>query len=79
MRIAGGSARSIPPHVAFQFVGRRGLRSSHDVQRHGLVRVAAEAADFEVLVGLSMPDDCADRRKGEAARDWETGTSAYKR
>ena len=50
MRIAGGSARSIPPHVAFQFVGRRGLRSSHDVQRHGLVRVATEASDFDIEI-----------------------------
>ena len=28
----------------------RGLRSPHDVERDGLVRVAAEAADFEIKV-----------------------------
>jgi hypothetical protein len=28
----------------------RGLRPSHDVERHGLMRVAAEASDFEIEV-----------------------------
>ena len=37
-------------HVALKFVDRRGLRSPHDVERDGLVRVAAEAAHFEIEV-----------------------------
>ena len=35
-------------HVAFEFMDRRCLRSPHDVERHGLVRVAAEAFYFEI-------------------------------
>jgi hypothetical protein len=35
-------------HVPFQFVDRRALRPTHDIQRHGLVSVAAKASDFEI-------------------------------
>ena len=35
-------------HVAFEFVDRRCLRSAHDVEGNGLVRVAAKALDFEI-------------------------------
>ena len=38
----------LAPHVAFQFMDRRCLRSPHDVERHGLMRVAAKAFHFEV-------------------------------
>ena len=37
-------------HVTLKFMDRRGLRSPHDVQGHGLMRVAAEASDFEIEV-----------------------------
>ena len=35
-------------HVAFEFMARRRLRSPHDVEGNGLVRVAAKAFHFEV-------------------------------
>src|SRR6267142_1673006 len=35
-------------HVAFQFVDRRCLRSPHDVEGNGLVRVATKAFHFEI-------------------------------
>ena len=35
-------------HVAFQFMDPRRLRSPHDVERHRLMRVAAEAFHFEI-------------------------------
>ena len=35
-------------HVAFQFMDRRCLRSPHDVEGDGLMRVAAKASDFEI-------------------------------
>jgi hypothetical protein len=38
----------LAPHVAFQFMDRRRLRSPHDVQRYGLMRVAAKAFHFEI-------------------------------
>ena len=38
----------LAPHVAFQFMDRRRLRSPHDVERDGLMRVAAKAFHFEI-------------------------------
>jgi len=38
----------LAPHVAFEFMDRRGLRAAHDVQRNSLMRVAAQAFDFEI-------------------------------
>ena len=38
----------LAPHVALQLMDRRRLRSPHDVERHGLMRVAAKALHFEV-------------------------------
>ena len=35
-------------HVAFEFVDRRCLRSPHDVEGNGLMRVAAKAFHFEI-------------------------------
>ncbi len=35
-------------HVAFEFMDRRCLRSPHDVEGNGLMRVAAQAFHFEV-------------------------------
>jgi hypothetical protein len=37
-------------HVAFQFVDRRRLSPAYNIERDGLVGVAAEAFDFEVKV-----------------------------
>jgi len=37
-------------HVAFEFMDWRCLRSPHDVEGNGLVRVTAEATDFEIAV-----------------------------
>src|SRR4029077_10041846 len=48
VRIAAHLGAVFAAHVAFQFMNRRGLWSPHDVQRHGLVGVAAKAADFEI-------------------------------
>jgi hypothetical protein len=48
----GRCAAPMPPvfaaHVALQSADRRDVRPAHDVRRRGLVRVAAEAADFKV-------------------------------
>jgi hypothetical protein len=49
-------------HVAHQFMDGRSLRSPHDVQRHGLVGVAAEASNFEVAV--ARIEGVAKRRRG---------------
>jgi hypothetical protein len=38
------------PHVASEFVNRCRLRSPHDVEGNGLMRVAAQAADFEIAI-----------------------------
>ena len=35
-------------HVAFEFMDRRCLRSPHDVEGNGLMRVAAKAFHFEI-------------------------------
>jgi hypothetical protein len=48
-------------HVALQLMNRRALRSPHDVERDGLVRVAAEASDFETAV--ARIDRAAQRRR----------------
>jgi hypothetical protein len=37
-------------HVAFQFVDRGRLCPAHNVQRHGLMSVAAETADLKVEI-----------------------------
>ena len=35
-------------HIAFEFMDRRCLRSPHDVEGNGLMRVAAKAFHFEI-------------------------------
>ena len=43
--------RTVPAsHVTLQLVDGRGLWPPNDVERDGLVRVAAEAADFQIEV-----------------------------
>jgi hypothetical protein len=49
-RIAPNLRAVLAPHVPLQFVDGRRLRPAHDVQRHRLVSVAAEAADLKVKV-----------------------------
>ena len=50
VRIAPEFGALAAPHVPFQFVDRRPLGSPHDVERDGLVRVAAKASDFKIAV-----------------------------
>src|SRR5262245_37155807 len=50
VRIATHLRAVLAPHVALQFMDWRRLRSPHDIERDGLMRVAAEASDFEVAV-----------------------------
>ena len=38
------------PHVAFEFMDRRRLRSPHDVERDGLMGVAAQTFHFEIAI-----------------------------
>src|SRR5258705_9577589 len=48
VRIAANLRAVLAPHVAFQFMNRRCLRSPHDVERYRLMRVAAKAFHFEI-------------------------------
>ncbi len=50
IRIAPDFGALAAAHVAFQFMDRRRLRSPHDVEGNGLMRVAAQAFHFEVAV-----------------------------
>jgi len=65
VRIAA-NLRTVPaPHVALQFMDRRGLRSPHDVEGDNLMGVAAEAADFEIAVSRI---ECVAQPRGIAVR-----------
>ena len=59
--IAANLRTVLAAHVAFQFMDRCRLRPPHDVERDGLVRVAAKAADFEVEV--ARVERVAERRR----------------
>src|SRR6476660_3449463 len=48
VRIAPDFGALAAAHVALQLMDRRRLRSPHDVERDGLVRVAAKAFHFEI-------------------------------
>ena len=48
IRIAPDFGALEAAHVAFQLMDRRCLRSPHDVEGNGLVRVAAKAFHFEI-------------------------------
>jgi hypothetical protein len=50
VRIAAYLRAILAPHVALQLVNRRRLRPPHDVERDGLVRVAAKALHLEIRV-----------------------------
>jgi hypothetical protein len=39
-------------HIAFEFMDRRCLRSPHDVEGNGLMRVAAKAFHFEMAIAF---------------------------
>jgi hypothetical protein len=49
-------------HVPFQLVDGRGLRPAHDVERDGLMRVAAEA--FHLKIGVPGIECVAQGRRG---------------
>ena len=73
VRIAPNLRAVLAAHVALQFMDRRRLRSAHDVERDGLVRVAAKAFHFEIAVpGV---DRVAERR-AMAAPDPESRACA---
>jgi hypothetical protein len=77
-RIAPDLRAILAAHVALQFVDGRRLRPTHDVQRHFLMRVAAEAADLEVEVsgvlciaqsgGRAVPAPCSRACAGSMRR-----------
>src|SRR5215469_10919182 len=50
VRISAHFRTILAAQVALQLVDRRRLRPPHDGERYGLVRVAAEAANFEIGV-----------------------------
>jgi hypothetical protein len=50
VRIASNLRAIFAAHVAFEFVDRRCLRPSHDIQRDGLMCVAAKASDLEITI-----------------------------
>ena len=61
VRIAPDFGALAAAHVAFQFMDRRCLRSPHDVEGNGLMRVAAKAFHFEITIpGI---DRVAQRRR----------------
>ena len=53
--IAANLRAILAAQVSLQFVDRRRFRPRNDVQRHGLVGVAAEAADLEVEIPAVAP------------------------
>ena len=54
-------------HVALQLVDGRGLCPPHNIQGDGLMRVAAEAADFEIEV--TSIEGIAERRRRDDQGD----------
>ena len=60
VRIAPHLQAVLPPHITFQLVDRRCLRAP-DIERDGLVRVAAEAPDFEI--GVPRIERVTERRR----------------
>jgi hypothetical protein len=48
--IASNFRTVLAAHVAFEFMDWRRLRSPHDVEGNGLMRVAAEAFHFEITI-----------------------------
>ena len=50
--------------VALKLMDRRCLRSSHDVERNGLIGVATEATDFQIADFPRAPEDPDDRAEG---------------
>jgi hypothetical protein len=52
--IAANLRAVLAAHVALQFVDGRRLRPAHDVQRHCLVCVTAEAADLEIEISCVL-------------------------
>ncbi len=55
VRIAANVRAVFAPHVSLQLMDRRRLRPPHDVERDGLMRIAAEAFHFEIEVTRVEP------------------------
>jgi hypothetical protein len=68
-RIAPNLRAVLAPHVPLQFVDGHRLRPAHDVQRHSLMRIAAEAADLKIEI--SCVQSVAEARRG-LSRSFET-------
>jgi hypothetical protein len=68
-RIAPNLRAALAPHVPLRFVDGRRRRPAHDVQRHRLESVAAEAADLKVEI--SGVQSVAEARRG-LSRSFET-------
>jgi len=65
--IAANLRAVLASHVSLQLVDGRGLGPSHNVERNGLVRVAAETADFEIEV--ASVEGVTERRRRLAANN----------
>jgi hypothetical protein len=50
VRIAAHLRAILASHIALQLMDRRRLRAPHDIERHRLVGVAAEATDLQIDV-----------------------------
>ena len=50
VRVAPNSRAILALHVSLQLMDRRALPPAHDVERHRLMRIAAEAADLKIAV-----------------------------
>jgi hypothetical protein len=61
-RIAPNLRAVLASHVPLQFVDGRRLRPAYDIQRHRLVRVAAEAADLKIEI--SCVQSVGEARRG---------------
>ena len=60
--IAPNLGAVLASHVSLQFMDRRRLRTTHDVEGDGLVGVATEASDLKVSVtGVQGIADCRGR------------------
>src|SRR5665213_1825728 len=60
--VAANLRAILAAHVAFKLVNGSCLRPAHDVQRDGLVRVAAKA--FNLKVNVARIERVAQRRRG---------------
>src|SRR4030088_1092986 len=64
IRVAPDLRAILASHVTLQFVDRCRLRPTDNIQRHRLVRIAAEAPDFEIAVARVESVTSRGRRVG---------------